>query len=204
MGGCLSYKQISNEDMLGKYTYSGIYGVSAEMELKKNNTFVYSWQEGLNSGVTKGNWVINKNVLLLNSEKQPNESNAEKYKLLETGKNDKSGITVQVLDKNGYPIRFANCVIHLYNGEQIGGVSDENGMCIFEKEVTSIKKIFLSYVGYYPVDYNTENTENNYFKIMMKEEEPHYEFFTNEHWQIKFSTRNKCLINRKRKFCKNP
>lgn len=207
--GCFSYKNICNDDIIGKYSYRGVYGVSAELEVQKDGTFIYNWQEGLIFGVTKGTWLRDNNTLVLNSEKQPDPDTL--YQILEYGKREQSGITINIVDESICPVPFAACVI-LVNGkeqERIGMSSNENGICFFNKDIEEvmINEIYIKHIDYHPVEYklDKDKADNNFFTILIKEKESPYMYFVNQRWQIQYRIwdKNKCLLNGKRRFCKN-
>jgi hypothetical protein len=179
---CKSVK-VEKEEVLGKYQYHGIYGVASNIELNKDNTFIYNWQTGLIWGTTKGNWRLTGNKLILNSDKQPVEE--KDFIIRERNQTSENQFEIQVIDeKDKYELVAVSCLL-MNDTTLINGTStDVNGNCVLPFDENS-NKLKFSYVGYRPVEIPISEIKSNSFIIEIKEEQDYYRYFTNREWKIR-------------------
>jgi hypothetical protein len=83
-------------DLVGTYYWEGFYGVCSDIVLCKDSTFIYSWRQGLAGGTTTGRWFVDRNILILNSDFQP-EDEEQTYYLSSCENIDLETIHFQVL-----------------------------------------------------------------------------------------------------------
>lgn len=175
--------QIEKSGVVGKYQYHGIYGISSNLELKEDNTFIYKWQTGLIGGTTKGNWRLIGKKLILNSDKQPAEE--EDFIIREKNPTSKNQFEIQVIDeKEKYELIAASCLLMNDTTFVNGKSTDVNGNCILPFNKNS-NKLKFSYVGYRPVEIPISQIKSNSFISEMKEEQDYYRYFTNSEWIIR-------------------
>jgi hypothetical protein len=179
---CMVSKQVSEENLTGKYQYIGEYGISSSIEILPDKTFKYQWSAGMNSGTSMGKWQYKKGFIILNSEKQPSSQNTDTYEVLQELSKQEKTVTIKVVDSEKQPVPFVNCLLNTSKGEK-KGVTTEKGICSFETAGT-IDKITLAYVGFKTAEYTPKETAN-YFEILLRKENENYEFFTNDKWEVK-------------------
>ena len=179
--GCKTIKENSQNQLLGKYQWHGLYGTASNITLKKDSSFIYHWQEGLISGTTKGTWHLQGNILILNSARQPkervkfeinsyDESNTREYKIL-------------VQDKEKYPLQFAVCALLKDSTFIDASETNEYGIC--KLGITSqANTLQISYIGYYNVEKPISELKGNEISVTMYEGDEYYKYFTNSKWKV--------------------
>ncbi len=179
---CKSIK-IEKEEIIGKHQYHGIYGVASNITLKEDNTFTYHWQTGLIGGTTNGNWELNGNKLILNSDKQPVKE--EDFKIRERDETNLNQFEIKIIDeKEKYELVAVSCLLMNDTTFIKGKSTDVNGNCILPFDEIS-NKLQISYLGYRPVEIPINQLTSNSFIIEIKEERDYYRYFTNREWKVK-------------------
>lgn len=178
---CTLYKIISVKEVAGTYRWSCIYGVGSEIELNIDSTFQYTWFAGLNNGVTEGVWTINKNKIVLNSEKQPGFGVTREYVTV-------SDSTTICIDQNSkllddVELGFTSAVLVKVDKSK-KNIKFDSQMCItfLTKQVDSI---YITSMFKEPIHLSVEELKSNNYYLEMKEWRSHYRYFTDEEWLYK-------------------
>lgn len=181
MSSCVLYKTISVKEVVGRYSWSCIYGVGSEIEFNIDSTFKYTWFAGLNNGVTEGNWTIKNNKIVLNSEKQPGFDVTREY-------NTTSDSTTICIDQNSKllddsDLGFTTAVIVKMDKSK-SKIKFDSQMCttFLTKEVDSI---YITSMFKEPIHLSVEELKSNNYYLVMKDWRSHYRYFTDEEWLYK-------------------
>ena len=180
LSNCSSIKNIEN--LVGKYSWKGIYGIGEILILNNDNTFEFKWQQGLMNGTSKGKYTLNKSILTLNSFKQPENTDNFKIHYLKSSEKNNSYF-IKILDSNKIPLGFASCT-YIKNGKIIEGKSaDENGTLHITKKPIA-EKLQIHFVGYKPAEIKLKDLKTDSFEITLIQEPNYYEYFTNRKFKI--------------------
>ncbi len=165
------------------YLWSPMYGVGETFEFKKDDTFIFKWQQGLIQGETIGSYTKKESSLFLSSSKQPVKTEKFKIKSLSNTKNDKE-YYVKVIDKKNAPFGYANCFF-IKNDSIIGGtLAKEDGAITFSKD-DNFDKILISFVAHYDAEIDLKEISSNSIEVVLVSKPEYYEFFTNELLKIR-------------------
>ena len=111
--GCSTSKQLNYSDIVGKYSYKGIYNVGSTIEFKEDKTFTYTWVTGLLKGTTEGTWSIYGKKIILNSDRK--KSDVIKFKISENSENNSDFYKLKFLDDNKDILPKVICLFTIYN-----------------------------------------------------------------------------------------
>lgn len=174
--GCSSSKKVNDSDIVGKYSYKGVYGVGSTIEFKESRTFIYTWVTGLLNGTTEGTWYISGKKIILNSERK--KSDVVKYKILENSDNNSDFFSFQFLDENKNSVPNVNCILLKDNNETKGFEANFDGeLQISKKE--DFQKIKFLFTGFQEFEINKEDLKGD-ATLMMIQKETYYQYFDNE------------------------
>ena len=140
LSSCSSYYNYES-DFIGLYVRNyHSYGIGATMELKKNKVFEYQWQEGLNSGVTKGTWKKSGRHIVFNSELQPI---IFKYSVIVDSKEgSQDSLSIRLLDNDKDPLVYVPVNILNKNKEIIfNTITDFDGLAKLPKATSDNLKL---------------------------------------------------------------
>ncbi len=177
---CSVNKNLTHEQLFGKYRRNPIYGVSNSIELKSDLTFIYDWQAGLMNGRTYGKWEVNGNRIVLNSEQKPPEYN---YEVLKINSLNSDTLTIKIYNAEGMEMPFANCLLKVGATTLINASSDSTGEMNFPR-INTADSLIIKYLGYKTIRYHIENSEFDYI-FHMKDEITNIRYFSNETWIFK-------------------
>lgn len=174
--GCSSSKQLNYSDVIGKYSYKGIYGVGSTIEFKEDKKFTYSWVTGLLSGTTEGTWSISGKKIILNSDRK--KSNVIQFKILENSDNNSDFFSFQFLDENKNSVPKVNCILLKNNNETKGFEANFDGKLQLSK-AEDFQKIKFLFTGFHDFEIKKEDLKGN-VTLMMIQKETHYQYFENK------------------------
>lgn len=138
-----STKQLSLNQIEGKYTWNGVSDHGETLELRSDSTFIFEWTQGLITGKTSGKIGCFDNHFCLVSEP---EQDIEKFTIEVPPQTKQDYYEIMVRDNNWNRFSGATCVAYL-NGELIQGQStNKRGICQIES--LEIDSIAISYAGY--------------------------------------------------------
>jgi len=140
---CSSTKNISIDKIEGKYYWRSIYGVGESIEFKSDSTFIFKWQQGLNSGLTKGNIELKGKTINLNSELKKDSLS---YELIIPEQKQSEFYQIKVLDSELNPIELANCIVKKDNKNIEVTSTNENGIFVIDNK--NIDEILIQFVGF--------------------------------------------------------
>lgn len=174
---------LPKKGFLGKYQNTVIYGVESNITLKTNHSFIYNWQMGLLYGTTTGNWKLDGNQLVLNSNLQPSkEDNFTTQK--RTSTNTKQ-FEIKVIEKNWQEeLLFVDCLSMNDTLILDSTSTDFDGNCMLPVNEHANKLVFLC-VGYKTVEIPISQLTSNSFILEMKLKNEPYVYFTNQKWKFK-------------------
>jgi len=188
--GCKTIKENSQDQLLGKYQWHGLYGTASNITLKKDSSFVFHWQEGLISGTTKGKWHLQGNILILNSTRQPEEK--VKFEINSYEESNTREYKIHIQDKEKYSLQVAVCAL-LKDSTFIDATeTNEYGICKLGM-TNQANTLQISYIGYYHVEIPISELKGNEFSVTMYEGDEYYKYFTNR----KLKVANGRIINPK-------
>jgi hypothetical protein len=179
---CSSNKNLTNEQVIGKYQRNGNYGLEYTIELKEDQTFEYNWQMGLISGTTFGTWKKEETKIIFNSERQPSEKGIEDYEIIMTEKKNYDSLSIKVVGPNNEPLHFATCALKVDTTTLIGTPTDIEGETKLPK-LESADSLTISFIGYETIRHKLDSSISRY-EFKMKEGS-YYKYFTNETWTYK-------------------
>lgn len=174
--GCSSSKQVSDFDIVGKYSYKGIYGVSSGIEFKEDKTFTYTWVTGLLNGTTEGTWSVSGKKIILNSERK--KSDNIKFKILENSENNLGFYKLKFLDENKDILPKVICLFVKESGEIKELDADFDGKLQVSKN-EDFQKVRFIFLGFHEFEIKKEDLKGN-VTLMMFQKETRYQYFENE------------------------
>lgn len=178
---CTSTKVLKEEEVYGTYQWYSLPGITARIIIHPNSKFEYRWQQGLNEGVTYGNWILRGNLLILNSEQTEEPKTLIELPYL---KNREEKYSIKVTDIENEPVIHAKCLLRQDTSIIEISYTDEHGFCQLVKN-TEANNLKIDYIGLQPVYLSIDSLKTNSFSIKMKAIHEHYEFFRNRKWKIK-------------------
>ena len=174
--GCSSSKKVNDSDIVGKYSYKGVYGVGSTIEFKESRTFIYTWVTGLLNGTTEGTWSVSGKKIILNSDRK--KSDSIKFRILENSDNNSDVYNFKFLDENENIVPNVNCILLKDNNETKGFEANFDGeLQISKKE--DFQKIKFLFTGFQEFEINKEDLKGN-ATLMMIQKETYYQYFDNE------------------------
>jgi hypothetical protein len=179
---CSTTKDLKEKKLLGKYSWKGIYGVAASIELKNDGIFEYNWVTGLISGTTNGTWTFDGQKINLNSEIQPDNNLNKDFEIILIEQSDTSLLTLKIIDVNDNPIFYANCILEINNKATESTTTDLNGFAKLNK--VEADSLIIQFIGYKTIKIKYDNTVSKY-EIRMKESNSYYEYFTDKKLNFK-------------------
>jgi hypothetical protein len=174
--GCSSSRELHNSNILGKYSYKGIYGVGSTIEFKEDKTFTYTLVTGLLKGTTEGTWTSSRNKIILNSNRK--ESEVIKYRILENSDNNSDFYSFKFLDENKNIVPNVNCIMFKDDNKTKGLEANFNGELQISKE-EDFQKIKFLFTGFQEFEIKKEDLKRNVI-FMMFQKETYYQYFENE------------------------
>jgi len=180
------------EDVTGLYRAKGGDEWGSSIEIKSDSTFRYHWVVSVNHGVTTGKWVKNKNLLTLNSVKQPKRDTLQKFKIKNQFSTKSDSIKIKIYFPDSTYL-MSNPLSILYKGGSEKPLISKtfNGTLSFLKQdFDSLKILSSGYtdvihsIGYYDVLLDSK-TENNMEIFLCIDPDWGYEYFTNKPMKIK-------------------
>lgn len=108
---CSTSKNLTEDDILGKYVWLEFEGWPRSFELKKEGVFEYIWVTGVKRGTTIGTWTMEGSIIKLNSEMQPQMNFENYFDILDMEHGITDSLTLEVLDFHNNPICFAQCIL---------------------------------------------------------------------------------------------
>ena len=189
---CSTSKQIITvEEICGKYYWrtTFVYDVFADIQLNPDNTFEYNWTEGMLNGTTVGTWELNKNILVLNSEKQPEEQEKREktFNLISHPSTNEDSLRIEAIDiESKESVPFVSCNLN-YNSKVLERImANEFGVCKLSK-FKQADKLSIKHVGYEDAEIPlSQLTGNSYtVELALGSDCCYYKYFTNRKWKIK-------------------
>lgn len=179
---CSTTKNLTTEQIIGKYQWNGIYGAESTIELKADQTFKYNWQTGLIGGTTFGTWEREGAKIILNSELQPSENGIQKFEITNTGSKKSDLLSIKVVGPGNESVPFATCVLKNDTTTLKEASTDLQG----EAELPGLEadSLIISFVGYKTIRYKLDSSIST-LVFKMEEGNEYYEYFTNETWTYK-------------------
>jgi hypothetical protein len=174
--GCASSKKVSDSDIVGKYSYKGIYGIGSTIDFNRDKTFVYNWVGGLIGGSTKGTWSVSGKKIILNSERK--KSDVIKFKILESSDNNSAFYKLKFLDENKDILPKVICLLVKESGEIKELDADFDGKLQVSKD-EDFQKVRFIFLGYHEFEIKKEDLNGN-VTLMMFQKETYYQYFENE------------------------
>lgn len=174
---CSLSKNISEKELTGTYQWSGIYGVGATIELKKDGVFEYNWVAGLTSGTTKGKWTCEARTIKLNSDLQPGINSTPDFEIIKTEKGNTGTLTLKVLNTDNNPLLLALCYLQRNDSITASANTGTDGMAQLPKADSD--SLIIKFVGY-KTAYLKYDPAVSYYEIKMIEMPSHYVYFTNK------------------------
>ena len=174
---CSTTKNLTENKLLGKYYWNGVYGVGASIELKNNGVFEYKWVTGLGGGTTNGTWTLEGRKIKFNSEIQPDSNLNKDYEIIKIEQSDTNVLTIKIMDIDNAPIYYANCFLESNNKVIEATTSDLNGYANLNK--VDSDSLTIQFIGLTTVKIKYDNTVSKY-EIRMKDANSYYEYFTDK------------------------
>lgn len=161
------------------YTHNGFEYVLG-VELKRDSSFEYFWQKGLERGTTEGKWSVSDRNIILNSYVQPPQ---KLFEVLETKKIAKEGIELLFVDKDSSLNRLINCML-ITDKVTVKKWTDFTGYLQCTECGNNLKLLKAHSFNYFSFSYQPADS-SNYFKISIKPDTLH-RYFTSEKWRIRY------------------
>ena len=171
-----------SNDIVGKYCREVKHCCipSLYIEIFPDSTFNY-WTGENGKIKAQGYWRLEKNELILNSEKQPEYKNDD-YIIQKIQATSDTQTLIHVNDEFGNPAPLVKCVGY-FNGKPIKGITDFDGKLAFD--FNPLEKIEITFPGYKKAFFENENLSRNDYIFTLKEEDDFYPYFTNETLVVK-------------------
>ena len=174
--GCSSSKKVSDSDIVGKYSYKGIYGIGSTIDFNEDKTFIYKWVEGLIGGSTKGTWSVSGKKIILNSDRK--KSDVIKFKILENSENNLGFYELKFLDENKDILPKVICLFMKESDEIKELDANFDGELRVSKN-EDFQKVRFIFLGFHEFEIKKEDLKGN-VTLMMIQKESHYQYFENE------------------------
>jgi hypothetical protein len=180
------------EDVTGLYRAKGGDESCSSIEIKSDSTFRYNWVVSMNHGETTGTWVKNKNLLILNSLKQPKRDTLQKFKIKNQFSTKSDSIKIKIyFPDSSLLMSHPFCIIYKGRSEKLYVNQSFNGtISILKQDFDSLKILSSGYTdvihstGYYDVLLDSK-TKNNLEIFLCIDPDWGYEYFTNKPIKIK-------------------
>ena len=179
---CSSTKNLTTQQITGKYKWNGIYGIGSTIELKADQTFEYNSQIGLIGSTTFGTWEKEGIQITLNSNLQPPENGIDNYEIIETEKNESDFLFIKVIGPDNESVPFAACFLKQDTVTLTGASTDFQG--ITNLPMLKADSLIISFIGYKTIRHRLDSSFSAYI-FKMKERSECYEYFTDEKWTFK-------------------
>jgi hypothetical protein len=175
------FAQFSLQEISGKYQYIKHNLDSANLELKYDSTFIYSWNNKQYNGITTGTWIINKKRIVLNSSIKPqlkSKKLEDKFIIKATYDSLSNNKTkIKIKDVNEEPLRFIDCRA-LTKKRWIDTKSDSNGIVLFDVNPIKWFSVFVTYAQDGFISFSNKDKKNN-FEIKVLTVNQRYLYFDN-------------------------
>jgi hypothetical protein len=179
---CSSTKNLTREQIIGRYQWNGVYGVISTIKLKADQSFEYNWQIGLIGGTTFGTWEREGSKIILNSELQPFENGIETFEIIKAERKNSDFLSVKIIGPDNESVPFAACVLKQDTTTLKGVSTDFQGETKLPK--LEADSLIISFVGYKTIRHKIDQSISTYV-FKMEEGNDFYEYFTNETWTYK-------------------
>lgn len=169
--------RVSEKTIIGSYSYTRIYGVNHKLIFKKDSTFSYCWQDGLNSDSLTGKWSLDKRFVYLNSSSQAHDQiitvhegktstiDTKKIKVIDMERNPLSPVYLRIDQSELFTTNFKGEL--LWNSNK------------------PISRIEVSFLGFEIPDYTVQDSNSNYFEIQLNLNSTYNISLTNEKIRVK-------------------
>ncbi|MCA1965170.1 MAG: hypothetical protein LDL23_00830 [Flavobacterium sp.] len=174
--GCASSNKVSDSDIVGKYSYKGVYGVGSDIEFKEDKTFTYTWVTGLLNGTTEGTWAVSGKKIILDSDRK--KSDVIKFKILENSENSLDFYKLKFLDDNKDILPKVICLFLKESGEMKELDANFDGELRVSKN-EDFQKVRFIFLGFQEFEIKKEDLKGN-VTLMMFQKETYYQYFENE------------------------
>lgn len=174
--GCASSNKVSDSDIVGKYSYKGIYGIGSTIDFNRDKTFVYNWVEGLIGGSTKGTWSVSGKKIILNSDRK--KSDVIKFRIIENSENNLDFYKFKFLDENKDILPNVICLFVKESGEMKELDANFDGELRVSKN-EDFQKVRFIFLGFQEFEIKKEDLKGN-VTLMMFQKETYYQYFENE------------------------
>lgn len=178
---CAIKKGITDDDVIGIYTWQSIYGVGSSISINKDSTFKYNWVMGLNSGMTEGNWEMIKNKLILNSDEQLEEEVIKKFNTLSDSTYISINSSATLLNSYDLELTSAKIINKDKTSDRIS--LDSNYKFVFFTK--SVDSVYIYSIFKTPIQLAVDDLNYNNYYYKMKPDKSRYRYFTNEIWKYK-------------------
>lgn len=180
---------------------SNLYGVycrevkhccisSDYIQILPDSTFFY-WTGESNAALThKGNWKLNGNILILNSDLQP-DFKTDDYRVSQLQAVSDSATTILITNESGQPLPGARCIAWL-NEETFESFTNLNGEVSFQLKCPD--KLMISFPGFKTALFENNRTQHHDFVFALKEQYINWQCFTNK----------ELIVKGKRLYCTKP
>lgn len=174
-------------DVSGDYYCSPVGDVGYILELKKDSTFLYNWGFDLAQGETEGTWVLQNNVVILNSYKQADML----FTILKAEERNIDSLVIRVFDViDTTEIFYAECCVK-YDSIELCNFTAFDGFAKFTQ--ISADSLFIRHIAFAPIKFKIYNKNYNYYEFTMEDsKEKFYKYFTNK----SFLYRDNKLVDR--------
>ncbi len=156
--------------LVGKYTYDLNFEVNGRLDLYPKNRFVFNARQGLASFGTRGNWKIENERLILDSDRTLKDNSIFEFK--DEIKNDRLKIRLFTNsgdneNRNLTTLSFAKVKI-INSGQSLELEPDDNG----EIEITNlhIDSLIVSTIGFVPLKEKLDIFPKNNIDVILIEE----------------------------------
>jgi len=180
------------ENINGLYRTKSGFEWGSSLEINPDSTFIYHWSVSMDHGLTTGRWQRNKNLLILNSEKQPKPDTLPNFKIKSQYETKSDSLNVKIFLSDSTFITSSVFYLLYKNGKENAGVVKAiNGNVSFLKQDfdslrilgSNYRDISLS-KGYKDVVLYSK-TINNLEIILRIAPDWGYEYFSNRVIEIK-------------------
>ncbi len=180
---CSSTKDINPTAIIGDYQRKFKYNGGPTLSLKADRTFEYYWQQGLIGGTTTGKWNLEKNILILHSDRQPNDE--VDYRIIEMPRTVSDSFEIKVVDgKNQEVLPYANCALLKDSIFIAGEPTDDLGQCELPSS-SEANYISIQYISYKQATIPIKDLPSYSFIVEMIDALEGYVYFTQKRLKVK-------------------
>ena len=169
---CSSTRLQTVSKIEGKYQWEGGYGVGETLEIRSDSTFIFTWYQGLISGITLGKIERIENQLCLSSEFK-GDSNGFELEIPPQTKLEYYEIMVN--DTSRYKLKGASCSAY-YDGKLINE-QPANDLGICKIESVDMDSLVIRYIGLKDANLEINKSSTPKSMIVILKEENHYQAF---------------------------